>query len=229
MQKTPQTVPATLPVDKLAGEFAKSNTHGLPVVDDEGLLYGLVTLQDWARAQDMPDKQKRIVGDICVRDLWTVTPTTQVADALKLIGLHQVGRLPVVERANSRHLVGLLRRRDIVQAYSLAVQRKQDAEQQALQLRLEAYSDARVFEVRVAPKSAAENHRIREINWPATTLIAAVRRQAEVIVPHGDLVLHAADTLVIVTTVEDLSELGEITKARPSPDKAAKRLPEQSG
>ncbi len=182
----------------------------------------LVTLQDLSHAQEAQDTKARTVADICVRDLWTVNPATQVSEALKLIGLYQVGRLPVVETANSRRLVGLLRRRDIVQAYALAIQRRQDQGQQTLEARLEAYSDARVFELRVASHSQVDNRSIGEITWPPTTLIAAVRRQAQVIVPHGDLVLHAPDVLVIVTTVDDLSVLTDLTNAH----RAVKEAPE---
>src|SRR5260221_10008139 len=215
MLTTPQTVAANLPMDSLMKAFGKDNTHGLPVLDDSGLLYGIVTRGDWTRAKEIGEETQLTVSDICTRDPYTVTPATQVSEALGIIGGHEFGRLPVVEAKNSRKLVGLLRRRDIVQAYTLAIQRKHDASQQGDLMRLKTYSNAHIFELRVEPKSAADNRKIREIQWPGTSLVATVRHRGEVIVPHGDTVLTAGDTLIIVTSVEELSELTDITKSKP--------------
>ena len=215
MQTKPHTVPSSLPVNSLAAEFNKESTHGLPVIDDNGLLYGIVTLEDWTRARESGKEIQQTVAEICTRDLFTVTPETRVSEALKIIGIHQLGRLPVVEANHFHKLVGLLRRRDIVQAYTLAIQRRQDADQQAALVRLETFTHMLIIELRVEPGSAADNGTIRKIDWPSTSLLATVRRKAQVIVPHGDTPLQAGDVLVMVTTLEDLTALTRITKARP--------------
>ncbi|MBZ0288846.1 MAG: chloride channel protein, partial [Anaerolineae bacterium] len=124
MSSKPQTIPAVLPTAQLDAEFAKTNTHGLIVVDETGLLYGVVTLQDLARARDAGQLESSTAGDICTRQVLTVTPEQPLAYALRLASPNDVGRLPVVDPGNSRKIVGLLRRRDIVRAYDLALQRK---------------------------------------------------------------------------------------------------------
>lgn len=222
MTKKPQTVPASLLVSELPGEFDKHNSHGLVVVDDQGLLYGVVTLQDFARASSNTDG--RTVGEICTRDVFTVTPRTSVADALRLLSARNLGRLPVVESDNSRKVVGLLRRHDVVRAYDLAMRRKQEAARVAEQIRLEALSSAHILELHVQPNTRADGNVIRELPWPAGCVVAAVRRQGKVIIPRGDTMLRAGDRLTIVTMAEDLPELAKlVSEPNSTPTPAASR------
>jgi CIC family chloride channel protein len=53
-------------------------------------------------------------GEICTRNVITVCPDESLDEALRQFGSLDVGRIPVVERANSRCVVGMLRRGDIV-------------------------------------------------------------------------------------------------------------------
>jgi Trk K+ transport system NAD-binding subunit len=137
-----------------------------------------------------------------------------IAEALRLIGARDLGRLPVVEADNSRKIVGVLRRRDIVRAYDLAIQRKLEADIKHDQVRLETYSRAHILELRVEPGSAADQSKISEVSWPTGTIVATVRRRGRVIVPRGDTTLHARDTLTIVTTPEHQMEVNKLLKPR---------------
>ncbi|MFN2194522.1 MAG: chloride channel protein, partial [Anaerolineales bacterium] len=46
----PETVPASLPVSLLAGEFLRTGRHGFPVTNPDGTLFGVVSLEDYRRA-----------------------------------------------------------------------------------------------------------------------------------------------------------------------------------
>jgi Trk K+ transport system NAD-binding subunit len=134
--------------------------------------------------------------------------------------VRDLGRLPVVDTSEPRRIIGLLRRRDIVHAYELALQRKQQTMQQSRNIRLATYSSARVIEVRVAANSPAADRLIRDVKWPANTVVATVRRHGEVIVPSGDTMLHPDDVLTVVTTQDRQSELNSIvgiSKSAPKP------------
>ena len=78
-----------------------------------------------------PAPPGQTAGDICTREVLTVTPNTPVSEALKLLGARNWGRLPVVDAHNPQKVVGILRRHDIVRAYDLAMQHKQEAAQRA--------------------------------------------------------------------------------------------------
>ena len=50
-----------------------------------------------------------------------------IADALRLMSARDLGRVPIVTVEDPGHIVGLLRRRDVMRAYDLALTKKQDA------------------------------------------------------------------------------------------------------
>ena len=203
-------VQSKLPASQLPEEFAKTNTHGLLVTDDNGELEGIVTLQDFSRAQEAGPLDGKTADDISTHDVVTITPDAPISEALALIGSRDLGRLPVVARKNSRDIVGLLRRRDIMRGYDLAVQRRQDRSQHSQEVRLETYSGADVVELTVRPGSPAENRLIREIKWPAGSVVATIHRHGQVTVPHGDTMLKVGDVLTVVTLREHIGQLSDL-------------------
>ncbi len=207
MSTDPQTVRANLPASQLAAEFAKTNTHGLIVLDDEGFLYGIVTLQDLSRSQEEKDLNNLHVSDLCSRDVITVTQDDPIAKALQIIGSRDLGRLPVVASENPRQVVGLLRRRDLLRSYDLALKNKLEGAYKTGQAKLAVYSGTHVFEVRVEEKSIIDGQLIREISWPQNNLVASIRRGGQAIIPRGDTQLHGGDLLTVITTPEYESEL----------------------
>ncbi len=207
MSTDPQTVRASLPASQLAAEFAKTNTHGLIVLDDEGFLYGIVTLQDLSRSQEEKDLNNLHVGDLCSRDVITVTQDDPIAKALQIIGSRDLGRLPVVASENPRKVVGLLRRRDLLRSYDLALKNKLEGAYKTGQAKLAVYSGTHVFEVRVEEKSIMDGQLIREVSWPQNNLVASIRRGGQAIIPRGDTQLHGGDLLTVITTPESESEL----------------------
>ncbi|MCC7210056.1 MAG: chloride channel protein [Anaerolineae bacterium] len=220
MTTSPQTVRARLPLTELAQEFAKENHHGLLVVDDDGQLYGIVTLRDLARANEAGELAGRTTGEIGTRDVLTVTPNTSIADALKVLGARDLGRLPVVDPNDGRRVVGLLRRADIVRAYDAAAQRRQEMERYAARVRLENLAAAQIIELHVEPRSWVDKRRISDVGWPAGCVVATVHRQGAVIIPRGDTPLYAGDVLTVVSTEADLPELATLVATHPSPAEA---------
>lgn len=207
MSTNPQTVRASLPANQLAAEFAKTNTHGLIVLDDNGLLYGIVTLQDLSRFQEEKDLNDLHVSDLCSRDVITVTEDEPIATALQIIGSRDLGRLPVVASDNSRKVIGLLRRRDLLRSYDLALKNKLEGAYKTGQAKLAVYSGTHIFEVRVEEKSIIDGQLIKEVSWPQNNLVASIRRGGQAIIPRGDTQLHGGDLLTVITTPECESEL----------------------
>jgi len=61
-----------------------------------------------------------VAGDIATSPPIVCFPDQTLAEALRQVGALDVGRLPVVDRDDPRHLLGLLRRHDIIGAYTRA-------------------------------------------------------------------------------------------------------------
>ncbi|TFG35215.1 MAG: CBS domain-containing protein, partial [Nitrospirales bacterium] len=57
------------------------------------------------------------IQEIMMKDIVTCFPDDTLKTALQKLGEREVGRIPVVERNNVRHLVGLISRENIVTAY----------------------------------------------------------------------------------------------------------------
>jgi CBS domain-containing protein len=130
--------PETL-VSDLAKTLAGKNIGGVPVVDAEGVLVGIVTqsdLVDRARELEMPPainildfhvylqipshllrKVEKMLGatvaDVMSPEPLTVSPETPVPQIAALMAKQQVHTLPVVERGK---IVGIIGKMDLVRS-----------------------------------------------------------------------------------------------------------------
>lgn len=91
--------------------------QGFPVLDAEGLLIGVVTRRDLLAGPDVSLDGLRRVRDVVHRAPAVVYGESTLRDAADLMITEGVGRLPVVERANPRRVVGILSRSDLLVAH----------------------------------------------------------------------------------------------------------------
>ncbi len=201
MQRNPVTVPPTMPLKELADMFVQAHGHGFPVVDEQGNLVGIVSLTDYQEAAKRKDADRLTVGDIMTRDLIVAYPDETLWEALRKLGLRDVSRLPVVSRQNPRQLLGLIRRRDIIRAYNLAIARRGEIAQRLQELRV-GEGDAEYIRVDLPADAWAVGKRVRELHLPEDCVLVSVRRGRRIIIPHGDTVLQPGDRITIFTTRE---------------------------
>jgi CIC family chloride channel protein len=101
-----------------AGLMIKSTTHrGFPVLNGEGRLAGVVTQQDINKALNK-GKGDDPVSEIMTRDLIVCYPDETLKTALEKLGERNIGRIPVVEKNDPTHLVGIITRKGIINAYN---------------------------------------------------------------------------------------------------------------
>jgi len=91
--------------------------HGFPLVDEHGLLHGMVTSDDVRQAAE-DGRLDDPVTAIATHQLVVAFPDETLNDALRKLGMHRVGRVPVVTRDDHRRIVGLITDKDIVTAYN---------------------------------------------------------------------------------------------------------------
>jgi CIC family chloride channel protein len=196
-----------------ADTLLQSHHHGLPVVDQAGNLVGIITLQDLDRAHSQDGAAEKSVGEAATRDLEVAHPDETMDLALRRMSVRDLGRMPVVERDNPRHLLGMLRRSDIVRAYDLALTRRTITRHQAHQIRLGAYAGVSVEELHIEPGSACDGKPVKALSWPHESILVTLRRGRQVMIPHGDTVLKASDVLVVAAEGDALETLRQMCRA----------------
>jgi CIC family chloride channel protein len=187
------TLQPGMSISEAARLLDKSRHHGMPVVERDGRLAGVLTLIDVALAEGNPDET--LVKDAMTDRPITVTPTMPVSSALARMAALGVGRLPVVDDNDPRKVVGMFRRNSVVAAYHHALGASTDRHLYRQRLRQRVQPGATFYEVPVPPDSAAAGKRVRELDWPEEAVLVSIRRDAAVIIPHGDTVIRVNDTI----------------------------------
>lgn len=132
------TIAPTATIAAAAAMMLDRHLSGLPVVDQDGTLVGILSEGDFLRRVELDTQRKRprwlefLVGpgrlatdyvqshgrrvsDVMVRDVATVTAEASLEDAVALMIRRHVKRLPVVDGPK---VVGILTRSDLLRALS---------------------------------------------------------------------------------------------------------------
>jgi CBS domain-containing protein len=188
-----ETLSPTMTIAEAARFLDESRHHGMPVVEKDGSLAGVLTLIDVALAEGNPDETQ--VRDAMTDRPITVTPTMPVSSALARMAALGVGRLPVVDDVDPSRLVGMFRRNSVVAAYHHALGAVTDRHLYRQRLRQRVQPGATFYEVPVPPGSGAAGRLVKDLDWPEEAVLVSVRRDASVIIPHGDTMLRVNDTI----------------------------------
>jgi len=110
---TPNVVTTTAdqPVEHVARELRTTGFGALPVVDDAGMLIGIVS------ELDILSKRGRSAGEIMTSGVITVDDTMSADQVTALMGAHGIRRVPVVRDGR---LIGIVSRSDLLRLYTLA-------------------------------------------------------------------------------------------------------------
>ncbi|MCL6471818.1 MAG: chloride channel protein [Firmicutes bacterium] len=113
------TVPANISIEEFVHEYVLKYRHkSFPVVNDHNL-YGMVGICDIKR---IPTCDWRVaqVGSVAVRDVVTAYPDQNLAEVSELMSRLDIDRLPVVNPAHPKKIVGVIASTDIVRLEELS-------------------------------------------------------------------------------------------------------------
>jgi CBS domain-containing protein len=114
MTSNPTTVEPRTTAQEAAQAMKSEDVGSLPIVDD-GKLTGMITDRDLAiRLVAEGRSPDTSVGELASSDLVTIDPQQDLGEAARLMGEHQLRRLPVCEEDG--RLVGILAQADVAQA-----------------------------------------------------------------------------------------------------------------
>ncbi len=112
------TVDPQTPVREVLHLLEQTKHHGFPLVGaEDGKLHGIITLTDVRRALDDGDADVP-ASQVATHRLLVCFPNETLNDALRKLGLRDVGRIPVVDPEDHSRLLGLITRKNIIEAYN---------------------------------------------------------------------------------------------------------------
>lgn len=127
MTRSPVSVGPDVPIGEAQAILDKGDFNGVPVVDEAGMLLGMVTKLDLLRAFDFDDEHmlppyhevvSRPVRSVMSRDVYTVCPRTRLTRVLRKMVDRRCKSFPVVEDGR---LVGIVAREDVLRGLHRAV------------------------------------------------------------------------------------------------------------
>ncbi len=117
-----ESIHEAMPLRQLLRVIPSSRHVTFPLVDDEGRLTGILSLQDFREIAYEEGLEDLIVAkELGTSDVITIFPDENLRDALAKIGYRNIEHLPVVSREDPRRVLGMLSRRDIIAAYNKAL------------------------------------------------------------------------------------------------------------
>ena len=113
------TTPSSL-ISEVAEMMAKNGIKGVPVLDDNGGLIGIVTVTDILKIH--PDQRATVmVSAVMTKELITAFAEESLYSAFDRMTGNQIGRLPVVERGGGMKLIGIISREDVWRVYNIEI------------------------------------------------------------------------------------------------------------
>lgn len=99
MTTEPITIPQSASVQDAAQAMRDSDIGDVIVLDDSQQMCGIVTDRDIAirSVAEGKDPRETLVGEICSREVHSLSPDDSVGDAVRLMTESAIRRLPIVE------------------------------------------------------------------------------------------------------------------------------------
>lgn len=211
MTPDPYVVEEDMPLPQLGEYFQQTHAHSFPVVNKEHRLVGMVSITDYDRALEATaGRDGPVVGDIATKgQLLTAFEDEPMGDALQRLAVRQVNKLPVVTRQEPDRVVGVIRRRDIIKAYNIALSRRISHPGAPGLMRLQPTDHAEFLEIELQPGCPAAGRSLAELGrqLPEDCVIVALRRHGSLLIPHGDTVLQSGDEVTAFLRHSDESAL----------------------
>jgi chloride channel protein, CIC family len=132
MDHHPPTISASMTVSELADRIAKrdpdlTRRQGTLIVDEYGKLAGIITRGDLVRGLEQSPAHRTVL-EAGTQNLLVAYPDEILHDAVTRMVRHDIGRLPVVSRDQSRELLGYLGRASVMTARLRRLEEEHDRE-----------------------------------------------------------------------------------------------------
>lgn len=185
----------------------KNHRQTLVVVDREEALIGIIKIRD---IQDilLDNRPGATLAEVASRPVITALPQDSLSDAIRRMGQYDYGQLPVVDSLDHTKVIGMLRRSDIVHAYSATLMNRLD-HQREHHHQLQDIRETRLVEFEIPAEHPMIGHQIRDLHLTPDAVIIAIDRNNTTIIPRGHTELRARDRLQILARESHIDALWE--------------------
>lgn len=121
--RMPLTIPEDMHFSRFKKVFSSSDQHYFPVVDKDQKFIGIFSINDVRGVlfeREIDDVV--LMRDIANYDIIFTTPSEDLNEVLKKFTIRNIQRIPVVEEEDHSHLLGMLDRREVIQAYNQRIE-----------------------------------------------------------------------------------------------------------
>ncbi|MCZ6702057.1 MAG: chloride channel protein, partial [Ignavibacteria bacterium] len=195
-----------------------------PVLTEDGRILGIISLHDIKDYLFEKDSLQNllIAGDIASTNFDTITPNDNCGTAMDKLRYSRYEGLPVVEKNGSDKIIGFIHRKEILDAYHKAIERKEITSSLASSITMkdakpqihfmEGYS---INEIK--PPISFIGRSIRELNIRAkygvdVLSVKTKQKFGEKIkaIPNPDYIIREEDTLVIAGEIKHINALRQL-------------------
>ena len=122
MVKDFESIPETMSFAEFMEFFPLSKTQYYPVLDYKNRMTGVVSFQD-IREIMLEDGLEHVVvmKELAETDLIKLFPHDNLTTAIKKFGIKDIGTIPVVDPEDHQKIIGILKRKDVIDTYNKAV------------------------------------------------------------------------------------------------------------
>ena len=208
MRPVPRPLPSDAPLDDVLSRLSEGAEPAVPVVDQEGAYRGTISV----RQAEAAARDNQL--DATAADLATAVPALSgsqtLASALSLLDSAEDDGLPVLADDGSE-LVGWLNHKQVLTRYRRRLADvAEDARSEPRKL-----GGFRVVALTLdgngGPDVDLAGLRIREVDWPPTTRVMAIRRDDATVPVSGHTVLESGDRLSVLVPAEHADRLADLT------------------
>ncbi len=193
-----QPIRANQTIQELEEILENTHSSGLPVLNNDDRLIGVVTTRDLRAAHTMNLPKHTIVSEIITTtDLITTHSKEPMWQAIFHMSTHDISLLPVIEEEEPWKLVGMIYRQDVIKAYDQAITRKAKMQHEVEIIKLGKLDEAKFLHLNIPTNSQVIGKRVSEINLPDHCVIVSIRRGRKLIIVDGKTILRKGDYLTI--------------------------------
>ncbi len=219
-----ESINATDNFSQVVNKVISGKEFDFPVLTEDGRILGIISLNDIKDYLFEKDSLQNllIAGDIANTNFDTITPDDNCGIAMEKLRYSRYEGLPVVEKSGSDKIIGFIRRKEILDAYHKAIERKEITSSLASSITMkdakpqvhfmEGYS---INEIK--PPQSFIGKSIRELNIRAkygvdVLSVKTKQKFGEKIkaIPNPDYIIQEEDTLVIAGEIKHINVLRQM-------------------